>query len=1236
MLQRFAQGRFRRLVCILFALVTAAVAAPRTLAAQDPTPDIIRGRVIKEDSSAIPGATVKVTSFTTGNSRTARTDAKGQFSILVQNGGGDYTVNVTAIGLTPVETRIRREGDEEVLRLTVVMKPSVQTLAAARIVESRRPRPEVIAPDIGAANNSANSSALPPNLQGDILAMVSLIPGFTMLTGPDGAPLGFSALGLAANQNNVTMNGMTVSANSIPSNANVNTKVSTTTADASRGGFSGANVSMTPFGGSPYTSHSLRIVVDDPTLQWSDPQASSLNSEFRNVAISGNSSGEIVPERALYNLAWQLGRRTSPLNTLLSADSAGLVRQGLSPDSVVRFEQVLHTLGVPFSAAGVPGSRESDNGSILARVDLNTTAGGAAYNATINANFNRALAASFGPRVLPSYGGSNSSWRANPQLYGSMNVGSTFLNETRIGVDLSGNSGDPYVALPQGSVLVSSADPNGGINIQNLQFGSGSSLSRSGKTGVAQVTDNLSWFSDDSKHRLKLSADPRYEWYDQVEQANTRGTFIYNSLSDLASGLPSSFVRRLSAQERTGGLAGGSVSLMDTWRKTNNLQFQYGLRYDRFQFLTRPDYNPDVDRQFGLRTDRPPDAGGVSPRFGVSWNFGKAPAMANTMFGPQILGTLAGTVGRYWQTLGASTLSGAIDNTGLPSGAQQVTCIGSAVPTPNWAGYLANPRSIPTACADGSGGAPFTVTQPAVFTFDPRYQPPSSWRGNLRYSGFFTAKFRLSAEVTYSLNDHLSASLDRNFVATPRFTLANEGGRPVYADPSSIVPGSGSVSLLASRFSTNFAQVMANEGDGQSRSQQLTLTLSPFNGNICFANCPISWNVAWTLQRIVDRVRGFGGNTAANPLDFQWGRSSGDITHQINLNLYKSIGTTLNMQLSAVVRSGQPFTPIVSGDVNGDGSFNDRAFVFSPAATSDTAVASGMRSILANAPAAVRACLQRQVGRVADRNSCEGPWTVSNLTARFYYRPFIQGTASRMNFTLTFSNPLTGLDALVHRGRLEGWGQPAFPDPTLLYVRGFDAGSSAFKYQVNQRFGETRAALSIPTAPFQATLEMRVSLGPSNEVNSGKMTMRQVMPAGKPAMEERAIKARYAGQSANQLLGLIQQKDSLALTRAQVDSITRIVGQLNKRTDSVWTPLAAWLAKEPRTGHEREIGRRLSEANRITTVPLCDALDAVRLLLTPAQLKKVKQPLSFQLDAGYIKFIRQQSNGPIMIFFGGG
>jgi hypothetical protein len=66
-------------------------------------------------------------------------------------------------------------------------------------------------------------------------------------------------------------------------------------------------------------------------------------------------------------------------------------------------------------------------------------------------------------------------------------------------------------------------------------------------------------------------------------------------------------------------------------------------------------------------------------------------------------------------------------------------------------------------------------------------------------------------------------------------------------------------------------------------------------------------------------------------------------------------------------------------DINGDGIVNDRAFVFDPGSTSDTSVARGMQSLLLDGPRAARDCLGSQLGRIATKNSCVGPW--GNLVA---------------------------------------------------------------------------------------------------------------------------------------------------------------------------------------------------------------------------------------------------------------
>jgi len=98
-----------------------------------------------------------------------------------------------------------------------------------------------------------------------------------------------------------------------------------------------------------------------------------------------------------------------------------------------------------------------------------------------------------------------------------------------------------------------------------------------------------------------------------------------------------------------------------------------------------------------------------------------------------------------------------------------------------------------------------------------------------------------------------------------------------------------------------------------------------------------------------------------------------------------------------------PFTPMVGGDINGDGFSNDRAFVFSPTAEADPVVRAGMTSLLAGASTRVKRCLEQQAGQVAARNSCEGPWT-SSMNAALILNPERLGFQNRMQVMLSLTN----------------------------------------------------------------------------------------------------------------------------------------------------------------------------------------------------------------------------------------
>ena len=172
--------------------------------------------------------------------------------------------------------------------------------------------------------------------------------------------------------------------------------------------------------------------------------------------------------------------------------------------------------------------------------------------------------------------------------------------------------------------------------------------------------------------------------------------------------------------------------------------------------------------------------------------------------------------------------------------------------------------------------------------------------------------------------------------------------------------------------------------------------------------------------------------------------------------------------LSGRAQSGLPFTPLVSGDVNGDGLANDRAFITdSPA----------LRSLIASSSSNVAQCLTSQIGHASGRNSCEGPWTAQMNAGLHLGADYLRN--HRLDVVLNFANPLGGLDQLLHGSNLRGWGGPAVPDQTLYTVRGFDGTQSRFVYAVNERFGNTRPTSTTLRAPFRMTLDVGIDIAPA-------------------------------------------------------------------------------------------------------------------------------------------------------------
>jgi len=1212
-----------RALAVLRALAASSLlAATLTSAraeAQSPTQaEVLTGTVRSDSGVAIPNAQVTVTPAGGGFSVavTVRSNLEGRWTASIPNRAAEYFVTISAIGWVQQRTTVKSSTTNAPITVDVTLKRAAVQLGPVRVVEQRRqpPQREQIGADVAQTEKGilASSEVFAVADQGDLMGMIAQVPGIQITNDPSSGLPSFSVLGLSGSQNNVTLNGLNFGGSDVPRDIIGAVRVSASTYDVSRGGFSGAQLSVTQAPGNNFMNQIVHATLDAPGFQATDRVGRQLGQQYTNAILSGGFSGPIIFDRLFYNVSLQAGRRYSDLSSLLTGDPATLAGLGISRDSVSALTAAASARGIPVGVTGIPDRRQTDNASTLVRFDWTPTQK-AIGNITASLRRSKSLANFVAPTALPGHGGDLTRTGADLTAEYSSFFKTTILNVTRIGTRFDETNATPYTELPDARVLVTSQLTDGSTGLASLTFGGNSALPRNQRTSGAEFFNQTSWNSLNNRHRWRLTADARLDKLSQSEGANGRGTFTYNSIADVQANRPASFSRSFSTRDMVAEVQTASLALGDQWRATDRINVTYGLRADANAVGTALAYNPAVESAFGLRTDRAPRELALSPRASFSWGIGNNGTTGIPGFGAP-WGILSGGIGAFRNDLRPGLIAPVVSNTGLPDALRQLLCVGTAVPVPDFNTYAANDAAIPTACIAGAQQS-FVSSRPNVWAIDPSFQSQQSWRGNLTLRGPFVTKlFRFSLDATYSRNVNQQSPVDVNFSGVRRGTLSAEG-RPLYAQPSSFVTTTGAVTNVDSRVSPSFGSVNSLRSDLESRAAQYTFTLNP----VGFSTINTRWSVSYVYSDLREQTRGFGGSTAGDPTAVEWSRGSLGSKHAVNINLYTRVGNLFSMALTGRAQSGLPFTPFVAGDVNGDGLSNDRAFVFNPA-KADPSVSSGMTSLLANASERVKNCLTNQFGTIASRNSCSGPWTAT-AAATLTLNPEKLGWDNRTTLSLNISNPIAGVDELLHgSAKMHGWGQPATPDGTLLRVRGFDPATSAFKYEVNPRFGDTRFASSSLRLPFVVTLEARVRLGGDND-HQGLANI--IMPGRTRRGEKRSaqqIRQLLLQSVFNPLQGILQVKDSLSiLSQQQVDRLTQLQRRVVMKQDSIWAPVVAYLAPLPDQLNLDEAVERVRPARQAAFDAMIEAMTEVTKILTPEQIADFPPALRSSFDLESLK-----------------
>ncbi|HEY5086776.1 MAG TPA: carboxypeptidase-like regulatory domain-containing protein, partial [Gemmatimonadaceae bacterium] len=1125
-----------------------------------------RGRVTDDSARAI-AATVIVTRGPDRLVQQTMTDSGGAFHVRFDPGTGDYLVFVSAPGFASARRRVQRQGTEHELIANFTLQKDLALLAAVNVRAAKPVRatnrvdPTFLETGASEKWQDGVQGQIPPTVTGDLNAVAGTMSNVTM------TPSGPSILGSGSGSNLTTLNGMGLAAGSIPRAANTQTRVTGATFDPTRGGFSGSNIDVELGPGDRFYQRRRGFLTLAPeATQFTDAVGRSVGAQTGSIRGSLGADGELIRDALTYNVAVDLAHSVSQPSTLLDAGNDVFLRAGIAPDSVSRLFGIATPLGLALAGHGVPTSQQHDAFSWLGRLD-DTRDTLATRALTSYATYTRDGALGFAPLTAPSASGERTQQALGAQLTIGNYVGEgrRVLVETRLAASAVKTHVTPYERLPGANVLVLSPALDGSTDVSNLALGGGQSLATDDSRWTLEGSNQTTWNANGRRNHFKALLWARADGLRQSGIPNQLGSYTFNSLSDLAAGNADSYSRTLSQPDRSGTVWNAAAALAHEWAPSRTFSLLYGARLEADGFGSAPARDVALENALGVRSDVTPSRIHISPRAGFSYTYsrdrqngsGETVTEVGTFY-RNTVGVIRGGAGEFRDLLHPDILANASAATGLPNGESLLSCVGAAVPTPDWSLFASDPATIPTRCISGSGILAEQV--PAVSIISPSYDVPRSWRASLDWSSNFnTWLLHVAALGSYDLSQ--PGIIDVNFTGVPQFTLGDEGNRPVFVSPGAVDPSSGVVSPTQARKSPDFGRVAMLTSDLRGYGGQITTTLSPdvFKFRTQFS---LFTSLSYTLQESRRQYRGFDGAAFGDPRVIEWAPSNNDARHIIVLSAGFNTPKTGTLTLFARLQSGLPFTPIVQGDVNGDGISGDRAFIPDPAKETDTVLASQLRSLIANGSTSARKCVLANLGQVAPRNGCRGPWTA--LLNLQWSPPFPSRWLGRVTPNVYFENVLGGVDQLLHGSNgLRGWGTQPVINPVLLVPSGFNPATKTFGYTVNPRFADTRAINTLTRNPFRITLDFTFDLSTDFALQQLRRAVEPVRAPNGNGWTRRSadsLTAFYLTRTSSIYKMLLANSDSLFLSKAQTALLQHDDSVYSARVRTIYGQLGDFLA----------------------------------------------------------------------------
>ena len=1008
------------------------------LHAQGVTGAAMQGTITGADSAVVQDASVLVTNTATGERWRTATNAHGRFFVEHLSVGGPYRIETHAIGFAPatqdgifLSLGERLTTGFSLRHVAVELAELTVQAAVDPLINSGRTGPAQIISD-------STMVRLPSHRDYTDLARLSPQVNYgSFALSFAGQPDRLNGLQVDGSTNNDLFNTSETGNGTIAGFPDLTiptvesleeVQVVTAPFDVRFGGFAGGLVNAVTKSGSNTLRGTAYSYFENQSLTGRDASGSRA-PDFTQGEAGVSVGGPIVHDRLAFFLDAGYRRQSTPqsihapsADTTGGADSAGV---GIRYGSAIRFRDILrNTYGTD------PGDFETrshrlPSGSLFTKV---TAQLGVNSRLEVSHNWFHADQRFEGGHDYGFIGFSSNALHIPltvnaTRLNWTSAFGDRWTNELLLARVHEWNSCVPEVEFPSVEVVADAG---------RLVAGSAGCGGLETQESIWELTDNLRF--DWGAHRITLGMHHELLHLLNAFRAPDEGAWFFDSLDSLAQGEPSGFLRNLPGPlAPTGPRADFHVRqvgfyLQDQWAPSARLTFTAGLRLDVPFLPDDPPQNPDLLAGLGINTSVTPSGHPLwSPRLGLSYD---ASGRGSTFLRGGI-GLFAGRPAYIW-----------FREAHFNTGRQQLSlvCTGDATPA-----FTLDPSRQPTQCAG------LEEPVPVIAYFNPGFRFPRSLKVALGVDQRLPWGTVGTVDILYARGVSQFAERDVNLTA-PLGTAVGEGGRTLYG---SIDPATGSSE--PGRRDAAFGPVIEMFNRSGDRAWSLAVQLQKR-----FAR-GTELGAAYTYTDARDRQSTPGDqsydNLTASPLDGTWEHpnlrtSIYSRPHKVALTGTFDLPLQFELGFSYTGFSGDPITYIVLGDANGDGIDNlddhtrDNDPIYVPKDAGDITLADPASYPELERIIRRESCLQKQRGRLLERNSCRQPW-INSLDVRLTkVLPTAHGQSLQLSADVfNFLNLLDG-DWGLFRFNFEDFGAGSFGRVSLLELVGYDAEHGRGVYNV--------------------------------------------------------------------------------------------------------------------------------------------------------------------------------------------